>query len=79
MAILKRNDVLTLSANVQIMDMFYLNDVIYYLARSVSQEGVTSRDLTDIPLTLLCADTNVSKIPDEAVEYAKHYVAQKYG
>ena len=79
MAILTRGTVLTLSASIQIVDMFAFKENIYYLAKFVSREGVVAKDLTDIPLLLLSTDPDVVIIPEDAMVYAKEYLARKYG
>ena len=77
---LKRNEFLALTVDLQIVEMFALDDHIYYLARVISRgkEGLTTADLVQIPLILLCADSEVTKIPDEVLQHARQHIAEQY-
>ena len=79
MSILTKGTTLALSTNVLITDIFVFEHDVYYLGKFTSREGLVARDLTDLPLLILCTDPDVVAIPDNVAEYAKSYIADKYG
>ena len=78
MAILLKGSKLTITVQIQVVDMFAIEDIIYYLARYTKQEEIAAKDLTSIPLLLICTDPEVKTISEEVLECARSIVNNKY-